>query len=50
VQPITDKIADQLPGWKADLMSRARRRVQVQYVLTGLLIYLAMAVELPLGL
>jgi hypothetical protein len=47
VQPIVDRIADQLPGWKAELMSRAGRRVQVQFVLTGMLIYLAMAVELP---
>jgi hypothetical protein len=28
-------------------MSRAGRRVQVQFVLTGMLIYLAMEVELP---
>jgi hypothetical protein len=47
VQPIVDRIADQLPGWKAELMSRAGQRVQVQFVLTGMLIYLAMAVELP---
>jgi len=47
VQPIIDKIADQLPGWKADLMTRAGRVVQVQYVLTGILIYVAMARDLP---
>ena len=34
VQPIIDRTADQLPGWKADLMTRAGRRVQVQSVLT----------------
>ena len=28
-QPIIDRIADQLPGWKADLMTRAGRVVQV---------------------
>jgi hypothetical protein len=28
VQPIIDKIADQLPGWKADLMTRAGRVIQ----------------------
>jgi hypothetical protein len=33
VQPIIDRIADQLPGWKADLMTKAGRMVQVQYVL-----------------
>jgi hypothetical protein len=42
-----DRIADQLPGWKADLMTRAGRVVQVQYVLTAMLIYLAMAIDLP---
>jgi hypothetical protein len=47
VQPIVDRIADQLPGWKADLMTRACRKVQVQHVLTGMLIYLAMAVNIP---
>jgi hypothetical protein len=47
VQPIVDRIADQLPGWKADLMTRAGRKVQVQHVLTGMLIYLAMAVNIP---
>lgn len=42
-----DKIADQLPNWKADLMTRAGRRVQVQHVLTSLTVYLAMAVDIP---
>jgi hypothetical protein len=46
-QCIIDKIVDQLPGWKANLMTRARRKVQVQYVMTGMIIYLAMAVDLP---
>jgi len=47
VQPIIDRIADQLPGWKADLMTRAGRVIQVQYVLTRILIYVAMATDLP---
>jgi len=46
-QPIIDRIADQLPGWKADLMTWAGRAVQVQHVLTAMMIYLAMAVDLP---
>ena len=46
LQSFVDRIADQLPGWKADLMKRAGRRVQVQYVLTGMLVYLAMAIKL----
>jgi mannosylglycoprotein endo-beta-mannosidase len=50
VQPIIDRIADQLPGWKADLMTRAGRRVLVQSVLTGMLIYLAMPLIFPHGL
>jgi len=29
VQPIINRIADQLPGWKADLMTRAGRVIQV---------------------
>ena len=47
VQPYIDRIADQLQGWKANLMTKAGRRVQVQFVLTGMLIYLFMAVEFP---
>jgi hypothetical protein len=47
-QPIIDKFANQLPGWKADLMTRAGRTVQVRFVLTGMLIYLAMAIDLQL--
>jgi hypothetical protein len=46
VQPIIDKIADQLPGCKADLMRRVWQKVQVQFVLTGMIIYLAMVVDL----
>ena len=46
-QPIIDRIVDQLPSWKVDLMTRAGRVVQVQYVLTAMLIYLAMAIDLP---
>jgi hypothetical protein len=47
VQPYIDRIADQLHGWKANLMTKAGRRVQVQFVFTGMLIYLFMAVEFP---
>jgi len=47
VQPVVDRIVDRLPGWKADLMTRAGRRVLVQFVLTGMLTYLAMAIDLP---
>jgi hypothetical protein len=47
IQPVIDKIADQLPGWKGDLMTRAGRRIQVQFVLTAMLIYLVMAIDFP---
>ena len=47
IQLIIDKIADQLPGWKADLMTRAGRKVQVQFVLTAMLVYLVMAIDFP---
>jgi hypothetical protein len=46
-QPIVEKIADQLPNWKADLMTRAGRRAQVQHVLTSMMVYLAMVVAIP---
>lgn len=48
IQSIIDRIADQLPGWKADLMTRAGIKVQIQFVLNGMLIYLAMAIDLPI--
>jgi hypothetical protein len=46
-QPIVEKIADQLPNWKADLMTRAGKRVQVQHVLTSMMVYHTMAVDIP---
>jgi hypothetical protein len=46
LQPIIDKIADQLPGWKADLLTKPGRKILVQYVLTDMMIYLAMALNL----
>jgi hypothetical protein len=47
LQPFFDKIADQLPGWKADLLTKPGKRILVQFALTGMLIYLAMAIDLP---
>jgi hypothetical protein len=46
IHPIIDKIADQLSGWKANL-TRAGRVVQVQFVLTTLMVYLIMAIDHP---
>ena len=41
LQPIVDKIADMLPGWKAALMSTAGRAVLVKAVLTAAPVYFA---------
>jgi hypothetical protein len=48
IQHIIDRMADQLLGWKADLITRTGRKVHVQYVLTWTIIYLAMALDFPL--
>jgi hypothetical protein len=47
LQPIIDKLADQLPGWKADLLTKPGRKILIQFVLTGMMIYLAVALDLP---
>jgi hypothetical protein len=47
LQPLIDLLADLLPGWKADLMTRARRATTVQFVLTATVIYHAMVLDLP---
>jgi len=47
LQPIVDKIADMLPGWKAALMSTAGRAVLVKAVLTVIPVYLLIALDVP---
>lgn len=47
IQPIIDRIADQPSGWKSDMMNRDCCRIQVQYVLTSMLVYLAMSLGKP---
>jgi hypothetical protein len=47
LQPIINRIADQLPSWKADLLTKPGRKFLVQLVLTGMMIYLAMALDFP---
>jgi hypothetical protein len=47
LQSVIDKIDDRIPGWKADPLMKPRRRILVQFVMTGMLIYLAMSVDLP---
>jgi hypothetical protein len=46
-QAIVNRVAIILPGWKADLMSRAGRAIHVQFVLTAKMIYANMALDLP---
>jgi hypothetical protein len=46
LQPYIDKIADQLPGWKADLLTKSGRKILVQFFMTSMLIYLAIAVDI----
>jgi hypothetical protein len=36
-----------LSGWKVELLAKAGRKVYVQHVLIGMVIYLAMVVDLP---
>jgi hypothetical protein len=45
LQPIIDSIADQLPGWKADLTTRAGRKIHVQFVLTSKMVYPATTID-----
>jgi hypothetical protein len=47
LQSLIDRLADLLPGWKSDLMTRAGRAMQVQFVLIAIVIYHAMALDLP---
>jgi hypothetical protein len=47
LQLIIDKLAELLLGWRVDLMTRARRVVHVQFVITATIIYQAMALDLP---
>ncbi|WVZ85537.1 hypothetical protein U9M48_032454 [Paspalum notatum var. saurae] len=45
--PLVDKVADKLPRWEANLLSRAGRLVLVKAVLSSVPIYLMLALELP---
>jgi hypothetical protein len=46
-QPFIDRFANQLSSWKADLLTKAGRRILVQHVLTSMMVYMAMAVDIP---
>jgi hypothetical protein len=47
LQPLIDRLANLLPGWRADLMTRAGRVVHVQFVITATVFYQAMVLDLP---
>jgi hypothetical protein len=47
IQSIIDRMVDQLLGWKADLLTKAGRKVYVQCVLTAMIIYISIALDLP---
>ncbi|GJN41102.1 hypothetical protein PR202_gn00429 [Eleusine coracana subsp. coracana] len=47
LQPFIDRLADLLPGWKAELMTRMGHAIFVQFVLTATIIYQAMALDFP---
>jgi hypothetical protein len=47
LQPLIDRLADLLLGWRADLMTRAGRAMHVQFVITVTVIYQVMALDLP---
>jgi hypothetical protein len=47
IQSVIDKLVDQLPCWKTDLLTRAGRKVHVQFVLTSMIIYIAMTLDFP---
>jgi len=45
--PLIDKVADNLPKWKASLLNRAGRLVVVRAVFSAIPIHLMIAVDLP---
>jgi hypothetical protein len=47
IHQFIDRIADRLPGWKAELLTKSGRLILVQATLTSMMIYLAMALDLP---
>jgi hypothetical protein len=47
IQPIIARMTNQRLRWKADLLTRVRGQVHMQFVFTTMLIYIAMALDLP---
>jgi hypothetical protein len=50
LQPLADKVADQLPTWKGKLMHRSRRLVLIKTTLSSMSVYTSISIELPLWL
>ena len=46
-QPIIDKIPDMLPGWKVALLNTVGRSVLIHAVLTIMVIYMLIAMDVP---
>lgn len=47
LQPILDKVADALPGWKAALLAKSGRLVLVKAVLTAIPLHVLIAINVP---
>jgi hypothetical protein len=47
LQPLIDKVSNKLSGWKASLLSKACRLVLVKVVLSSILVYSMLALNLP---
>lgn len=47
LQPILNKVADSLPGWKAALMAKSGRLIVVRFVITAMPIHLLIALDVP---
>jgi hypothetical protein len=47
LQPLLDKIANRLPGWKVPLLSKAGRLIIVKSVISATPIHLMLALDLP---
>jgi hypothetical protein len=45
MQPLVDKVANQIPSWKGRLLNRRGRLVLVQSTLCAILVHISMAVK-----
>lgn len=47
LQPILDKLADRLPGWKAALLDKSGRLILTRVVLTAIPLHILIALDVP---